>query len=84
MMNQITFSDFVKFHEETTKYFKDMTSAKVLNVDFTKDTCKIKCEDNIIDGVRISDLVDDVYLNGMGVLENPEILDGWNGFLSEN
>lgn len=84
MKNQIKFSDFIEFHEETKKYFEDITSVKVLNVDFAEGTCKVKCEDNITNGIRISDLVEEVYLDGMGILENPEILDGWNGFLPES
>ena len=46
------------------------------------DTCVLQVEDRRT-LLLISDVVDDVCLNGMGTVANPEALQGWSGFIKE-
>ena len=46
------------------------------------DRCILQVEDRKT-LLLIRDVVDDVCLNGMGTVANPEALQGWSGFIKE-
>ena len=61
------------------KSYPDNQKGTLLRVNFRNNVCYFKFMDRVTE-LSITNLVNDVYRDGMGGLTNPSKLKGWSGF----